>query len=77
MTDWISVEERLPVHGEWTLVWVPNGDGGQIHYRRFEEDDTGLYPCWPDDSQHWDSYHLYVGEDVTHWAPSPEGPKDG
>lgn len=69
---WIPVEERLPKYGVRVLATD-----------MYEEDDcTGIwtreeYPddpedgCWIDDRGWWHAF-----DDVTHWMPLPEQPKE-
>ena len=70
---WIPVEERLPKYGVRVLATD-----------MYEEDDcTGIwtreeYPddpdgcCWIDERGWWHAF-----DDVTHWMPLPELPKEG
>ena len=64
---WISVKERLPKYFDHVLINAP-GDKPftTVHEAHLRKDglwDTGLY--------------RYDREDVTHWMPLPEPPKEG
>jgi hypothetical protein len=67
MTEWISVQERLPEEGEDVLIYT--GFAGVDHAWR-DGPDFVLYRS--------DSYNeaLVFNEQVTHWMPLPEPPKD-
>ena len=65
---WIPVAERLPeTHGHY-FIWVARGKGKLIGY-----DDIGYFGrgkfSWEHISQEWP-------EEVTHWMPIPEPPKE-
>ena len=60
MTDWISVEDRLPEEHKDVLFFDELGIGGGV-LRNSE---------WED----WNSNEL--NETVTHWQPLPEPPKE-
>lgn len=71
---WIPVTERLPNCNGCYLVWRPHFFGGEIGMPSI---------CYFDGSNTWhDSYgvdfaRILHPEDVTHWMPLPEPPKDG
>ena len=59
---WISVNERLPEVGRDVLVYVGNGV---------------CKVCWMEDRGDWHTSTRFFGkEDVTHWMPLPEPPKE-
>ena len=59
---WISVKERLPEAGEDVLVYL---GGGKIDV------------CWLIHNMFWGaSGALYDLDDVSHWMPLPEPPKE-
>lgn len=70
---WISVEERLPNCNGCYLVWRPHFFGGEIGMPSI---------CYFDGTNTWhDSYgvdftRILHPEDVTHWMPLPEPPKE-
>ena len=67
--EWISVKDRLPERDQKVLVYDA-GDETEIHVYHLREDLDGLY--WDDESG-W----AVDFENVTHWMPLPEPPKEG
>ena len=67
MSDWISVEERLPEPNVLVLIW---GTWHRLGVR--EEEGHALSVLLAGEWQGTDevNYHLTV----THWMPLPEGP---
>lgn len=67
MSEWISVEERLPEYG--IFVIVPGGIG------KCYKAGTGSiwHCCWEED---WGESHDCI-RDVTYWMPIPDPPKEG
>ena len=66
---WISVKDGLPEIDQKVLVYDA-GDETEIHVYHLREDLDGLY--W-DDEGGW----AVDFENVTHWMPLPEPPKEG
>lgn len=72
-TKWIPVTERLPNCNGCYLVWRPHFFGGEIGMPSI---------CYFDGTNTWhDSYgvdftRILHPEDVTHWMPLPEPPKE-
>lgn len=70
---WIPVTERLPNCNGCYLVWRPHFFGGEIGMPSI---------CYFDGSNTWhDSYgvdfeRILHPEEVTHWMPLPEPPKE-
>lgn len=67
MSNWISVDERLPEENEEVLAW----DGESIekaHLQRY----LGGYN---DNTLRWTYYDCMIWENVTHWMPLPEPPE--
>lgn len=66
MSNWISVEDRLPEHGEKVLTIKSNGVFLVSHIIHHDE---GFTPNW--------QYTITdrIGVNVTHWQPLPEPPK--
>ena len=60
VSDWISVEDRLPDAGKWYLCWSRNQ--AQIIFL-----DTAKPIIWLQDGDYL--------ENVTHWMPLPEPPE--
>lgn len=71
---WIPVTERLPNCNGCYLVWRPHFFGGEVGMPSI---------CYFDGSNTWhDSYgvdfeRILHPEDITHWMPLPDPPKDG
>ena len=68
MTEWISIEDRLPESGQDVLL---------VHM--ISDDASSVMSGWRD-SNHWFE-NCYYGkpanvpkEDITHWMPLPEPP---
>ena len=66
--EWISAKDRLPKIDQKVLVYDA-GDETEIHVYHLREDLDGLY--W-DDEGGW----AVDFENVTHWMPLPEPPKE-
>lgn len=69
MSEWISVEDRLPNKWDEFLVWpIPNHDMNII---------TAIFHPW-DKKWNQDCYNGHSYDDfephVTHWMPLPEPP---
>lgn len=59
---WISCSERLPEYGEYVLFIRKNCE---------------VYVGYYDEKNTWNTdYQWFIGEDVTHWMPLPEPPKE-
>lgn len=72
MSEWISVEERLPSDERSVLAYYGFGfDGVPASDMRFMG--TLSYFCF-DPEPHWQ--HAGHGVVVTHWMPLPEPPKE-
>ena len=72
---WISVNDRLPEAGQFVLIWKP----GYIQPQRAKfQEGKETYP--EDGGFRWfgDNGHVFLGpyENVTHWMPLPEPPKE-
>lgn len=71
--EWISVKDRLPNCNGCYLVWRP----------RFYQEKGMPSICYFDGTNTWhDSYGVdftrtLASEDVSHWMPLPEPPKEG
>lgn len=65
-SHWISVKERLPENGQ-KIIAAFCGSGGQVA-------DQAIYSNGEFDFASW----AYVWADnITHWMPLPEPPKEG
>ena len=72
MPQWISVKERLPEAGVEVLIFgkVFNDISKILGVRaRFNGDQSWKYTWESED------IHIYMQDDVTHWMPLPEAPK--
>lgn len=68
MSEWISVEDRLPDYGENVLVWF---GGDSIHAQRqfivvTHRESTSSA------GEHWESIYAHY---ITHWMLLPEPPR--
>ena len=61
MSEWISVEERLPPH-QMVLAWC----GDDYEFAMMIGSEMQIY-----DGKEWVS----TGLEITHWQPLPEPPK--
>lgn len=80
MSEWISVDERLPEPGDYSVLaysqagapdgW-PEGGMDMVHAEFYFNDIT----CGLDDdgNQLYTKWHISQG--VTHWMPLPDPPK--
>ena len=65
--QWIPVSERLPENEQWVLCIMGNKDFGEFRVFQWS------YIDWEwNDGNEW-----FAEEDVTHWMPRPEPPKEG
>lgn len=64
MSDWISVKERLPLHGHWVLAF--NGKNMAVCWVDINENDYLFMRGMTADSQF---------KNVTHWHALPESPE--
>ena len=67
MSEWISVDDRLPENSDNVLIW-PRPEFHDYCY-------VGCYECWAPKEKQWrvEYYDGYGTQDfypnVTHWAP--------
>ena len=69
MSEWISVEDRLPCYGKYVLWLNENRDDGYRCFVAFIESE-GRFLVGPRDFD----IHIFL-EDATHWMELPELPK--
>lgn len=77
MSEWISVEDRLPEVGEEVFIYSPNG----LHTMGVWDTATRTKHYWCIDmcaAWGYDSYREKISSsDITHWMPLPEPPDVG
>jgi len=73
LTGWISVDERLPETGDYSVLayWSGNGGFDMIHVERYFENITDGLDA--DGAQKYTKWYLNAG--VTHWMPLPSPPE--
>ena len=70
---WISCKDKMPEDNTSVLfVYVSENGIKSVHYG-YHQTVKGLGSSWAKPSGGWE----YSDEDVTHWQPIPEPPKDG
>ena len=62
MSDWISVDDRLPDHGNFVLV----SDSKRITMARIQNKHQWYF-----------TDHSSIGIIITHWQPLPKPPENG
>ena len=76
MTDWISVDDRLPEDG---VVLFFNGEVNPGYFHRWGRDDRGLIIGMENknykDRWEWFGEGFVVEPQPTHWMPLPATPK--
>ena len=71
MSEWISVEDRLPERDEKVLCYYGFEKNGEKHNMRF----IGCLDYYAyDENPHFQ--HASTGLFVTHWMPLPKPPKE-
>lgn len=75
MSEWISVEDRLPDVKEWYLVVMKYQENSPTHngVMSYEPFYKQFIPLHEVDEHRVVDYHQWI---VTHWMPLPEPPKD-
>lgn len=63
--QWISVKERLPEVGTWCLWMYPTGPEVNQYEGKLDDDTMLFHRSWYDSD-----------DEVTHWMPLPEPPKE-
>jgi len=71
MSEWISVEDAMPSHGD-TVLTYSYGDVSVAEYHRGNIGWVGL--CDGKDVCEADGYRVYLH--VSHWMNLPEAPED-
>jgi len=74
MSEWISVEDRLPELRDDSVLGYFSENGGidMIHIEDYFEDITAGVNC--EGVQMYTKW--YISQGVTHWMPLPLPPKD-
>lgn len=73
VNQWISCQDKMPEDNTSVLfVYVSENGIKSVHYG-YHQTIKGLGSSWVKPSGGWQ----YCDDDVTHWQPIPEPPKDG
>lgn len=73
VSKWISCKDKMPEDNTSVLfVYVSENGVKSVHYG-YHTTIRGVYSGWRKTSGGWE----YSDEEVTHWQPIPEPPKDG
>lgn len=68
MNEWINVKDKLPLDSRSILICSKDGGVGYGWYTALE----GWYYC-----RCYDNEFIHISEnDITHWMPLPESPKE-
>ena len=68
MSEWISVKDKLPLNSKNILIYSKDWGVGYGWYTAGQ----GWYYCYHDG----DGFIYTSGNDITHWMPLPELPKE-
>lgn len=72
INQWISCKDKMPEDNTSVLfVYVSENGVKSVHYG-YHTTIRGIYSGWSKTSGGWE----YSDEDVTHWQPLPEPPKE-
>lgn len=72
MSEWISVEDRLPdISHEEYLIWPHHDVNYSCEYIAYFDGNNWIAEC--EDTYHYYDYKL---KNITHWMPLPEPPKE-
>ena len=73
VNQWISCKDKMPEDNTLVLfVYVSENGVKSVHYG-YHQTLKGLGSSWAKPSGGWH----YYDDDITHWQPLPEPPKDG
>lgn len=73
MAEWISCKDKMPEDNTLVLfVYVSENGVKSVHYG-YHQTLKGLGSSWAKPSGGWQ----YCDDDITHWQPLPEPPKEG
>lgn len=68
--EWISITNHLPSNGQRVICY----NGKYIEIKQFENLESSY--IFYDGHYHWTAHHIGLIENVTHWMPLPELPKE-
>ena len=73
MSEWISVEDRLPDKESYCLIFVKKNNSWDLWDEKIV---SGYIDADGDFSDIIDNVTFHLKEDFTYWLPSPEPPQD-
>ena len=71
--EWISCKDKMPEDNMTVLFCYVSENGVKSVHYGYHQTIRGMGSSWAKTSGGWQ----YCDEDVTHWMPLPEPPKDG
>lgn len=76
MSDWISVNDRLPEMNQVVMVYVPEFDGFEIQLSEWVEYYEAPVSFSTETIKTGEGWADHDFDEVSHWQPLPEPPKD-
>jgi hypothetical protein len=73
VSKWVSCKDKMPKDNELVLFCYVSENGVKSVHYGYHQTIKGLGSSWAKPSGGWQ----YADDDVTHWQPLPEPPKDG
>lgn len=65
MSEWTSLQERLPELGDWVLIYTPVKEDGLVEIAMLD-----LFKWFINPAMGYGNF-----KNVTHWTPLPDQPK--